>query len=684
MTTHPALAPDTFMLDAALQWAGDGVDVFPLWWPVGSSCACPGGDACENQGKHPMTAQGFKDATCDVEQITDWWNRWPKANIGIPTGRAFDVVDIDGGAAAWVELIAKHGTPKHIGVVMTGRDAGGFHFLCAPGGQKTIPSGKRGLPDKIEIKGVGGYVVGPPSLHASGRRYAFERSIEGTTYGDVDYGDWYAAVTASTEIFVAPTATVTAIYSDNSGSKYGAAVLTNACDMIANAGVGGRWNALALEAVPKAVRGVVGKCIDRTVAIDAIQRAAAAAGLSAHEVSRVPELFAQMEAQGVTHPIAPKDTTAAVGDWLRTLPASTLSAAYIDAAGQDVAREHSSWWPKDLKGIIAGDNPEPEPSFLQRADGQYLFYPGKVNGIIGESESGKTWIALLGVVQALTEGKNVLYLDFEDTAPGIISRLKAMSVTDSLMGELQYIGPDEGLHDVATRDLGETMATHCPDLVIIDGFNAAMSLMGLDINSNNDATAFSQQLLKPLSATGACVIYVDHLPKNRDARGKGGIGAQAKRAMTTGCAISVDVAQPFGRNMIGRLTLLVDKDRPGYVRAASILAKMAGEAVLTSSENGSVDVVIHPAIEPLSKVEVAEIKADDLEQTILTWLAGKELPVPKGAIRDGVGAGRDGVAKAIDDAVALGLIHKIHCFDGNYRYAIKPFDGTQWATKNDE
>jgi hypothetical protein len=244
-------------------------------------------------------------------------------------------------------------------------------------------------------------------------------------------------------------------------------------------------------------------------------------------------------------------------------------------------RERTSWWPRDLTGVIQGHETEPDPTHLTRGDGPAMFYSGRVNGLIGESESGKTWVALHATTQELAQGKPVIYLDFEDSAPGIVTRLRKMGCDNNQLAHLTYISPDESLSLPAKQDLGEALAQAHASLVIVDGFNAAMTLMGLDINSNNDATQFAQVLLKPIAATGACVIYVDHVPKSREARGKGGIGAQAKRAMTTGCALTVTVTEPFGEGQAGRLHLTVDKDRPGKVRARSYAAKHAGDVVIT-------------------------------------------------------------------------------------------------------
>jgi hypothetical protein len=223
-----------------------------------------------------------------------------------------------------------------------------------------------------------------------------------------------------------------------------------------------------------------------------------------------------------------------------------------------------------------------------------MFYSGRVNGLIGESESGKTWVALHATAQELKRSQPVIYVDFEDSAPGIVNRLRTLGCSDVDLGHLTYIAPDETLSTQAKQDLGEALTSASPSLVIVDGFNAAMTLMGLDINSNNDATQFAQTLLKPIASTGACVVYVDHVPKSREARGKGGIGAQAKRAMTTGCALTVTVTEPFGQGQAGRLHLTVDKDRPGKVRAHSYAAKHAGDVILTP-HSSSMTITIQPS-----------------------------------------------------------------------------------------
>ena len=262
----------------------------------------------------------------------------------------------------------------------------------------------------------------------------------------------------------------------------------------------------------------------------------------------------------------------------------------LDSDHVEKVRERSSWYPKPLD--LTGESEEPAPEFLARNDGHRLFYRGKINALLGESESGKTWVALHAVAQSLHLQEKVIYLDFEDSGKGILGRLRALGLEDRHFENFTYANPDSNLTLDERIDLIDALMEIVPELIIVDGVNAAMTLMNLELTSNRDATFFSQQLLKPLALSGACVITIDHVTKSKESRGNYAIGAQAKRADINGAAIMCEVVLPFGRGMSGELTLKVTKDRPGHVRANSKEAKFAGTVQLKSSADGSVVMTI--------------------------------------------------------------------------------------------
>jgi hypothetical protein len=263
--------------------------------------------------------------------------------------------------------------------------------------------------------------------------------------------------------------------------------------------------------------------------------------------------------------------------------------------------KESSWIPKEI-GEDQLEEEEP-PSMLRREDGNCLLYAGKINAIFGESESGKTWIALEAIRQELEKNNIVFYLDFEDSARSILNRLKTLRVKQDKFKMFRYANPDEPLGE----GIGEIMRTqimaYLPTLIVVDGVNAAMNLLGLDLEKNKDATHFSQKVLKPLRIGGAGILTIDHVTKSKDNRGNYAIGAQAKRADIDGAAFAVSVALPFGRGIDGALDITCTKDRPGFVRAICPDAKTVGVANLKSLPDGGISVSISGGTVKLSTRE---------------------------------------------------------------------------------
>lgn len=155
---------------AALAYAQWGWPVFPLRdhgkapLPSCRDCRtnrCDGPQSCGHQLCH-----GLKGATTDPELIRVWWAEHPQANIGLVTGRRFDVLDIDlpTGIWSWVELRDSGHLPPIHGIVTT--PSGQHVYLPITGGGNLA-----GVKPGIDYRGEGGYVVAPPSIKADGARY---------------------------------------------------------------------------------------------------------------------------------------------------------------------------------------------------------------------------------------------------------------------------------------------------------------------------------------------------------------------------------------------------------------------------------------------------------------------------------------------------------------------------------
>lgn len=163
-------------LDAALAYAARGWQVFPCHTPIPAGCSCrqPG---CSSPGKHPRPTRGLRDATTDQQSIERWWTRWPGANVAIRTGAesGLVVLDIDpphGGHTSLAAVVAEHGALPRGRTVRTG--SGGAHIYLAHPGVKVRNNAGTKLGPGIDVRGDGGYVIAPPSRHASGAVYAWE------------------------------------------------------------------------------------------------------------------------------------------------------------------------------------------------------------------------------------------------------------------------------------------------------------------------------------------------------------------------------------------------------------------------------------------------------------------------------------------------------------------------------
>jgi hypothetical protein len=165
------------LYQSALDYAKRGWHVFPLHTIINGKCSCDN-SACtgNHKGKHPLTAHGVKDATTDPALIRQWWSEAPQANVGIATGpkSGFFVIGPDGqaGIDALAELERQYGPLPPTPRSRTGSGGRHNYFAWPPGRVIKNAANCNGLP--IDVRGAGGYVVAPPSLHWTGNSYLWE------------------------------------------------------------------------------------------------------------------------------------------------------------------------------------------------------------------------------------------------------------------------------------------------------------------------------------------------------------------------------------------------------------------------------------------------------------------------------------------------------------------------------
>jgi hypothetical protein len=157
------------LLDHALGFAELGWPVFPLA-VRGKLPKIPAahkdGGLC--RGECGRDGHGLYDATIDQSKLRVWWRAYPNANIGLRTGIAFDVVDVDGrdGLEHLNRLCDAAGGEETIDGP-TVKTAHGWHVYVAVRGL----GNRTGVVPHVDYRGNGGYVVAPGSVHPGGCRY---------------------------------------------------------------------------------------------------------------------------------------------------------------------------------------------------------------------------------------------------------------------------------------------------------------------------------------------------------------------------------------------------------------------------------------------------------------------------------------------------------------------------------
>ena len=120
--------------------------------------------------------KAYQKKAVSKKTLSRWFQRSPDYNVGIVTGElsGLVVLDVDprhGGRESLREFEREFGPLPETVASVTG--GGGRHYYYShPGG--TIPN-RVNIKPGIDLRGDGGCIVAPPSVHPSGKRYRWAK-----------------------------------------------------------------------------------------------------------------------------------------------------------------------------------------------------------------------------------------------------------------------------------------------------------------------------------------------------------------------------------------------------------------------------------------------------------------------------------------------------------------------------
>ncbi|MGB0972039.1 MAG: hypothetical protein ACPGVG_13920, partial [Mycobacterium sp.] len=158
----------------------------------------------------------------------------------------------------------------------------------------------------------------------------------------------------------------------------------------------------------------------------------------------------------------------------------------------------------DISALLDEAMPQPpEPQLARRTDGTYLFYAGQVNWLFGDPESGKSWLCLACVVEALNAGRRVLVIDLDHNgAPATVRRLLDMGADEAALrnpDRFRYCEPEDRTE---LRQVIDDSQSWRPAVAIVDSVGELLPMHGASSNSSDDFTVAHTLVLKPLARAG--------------------------------------------------------------------------------------------------------------------------------------------------------------------------------------
>ena len=470
--------------------------------------------------KRPLTAGGFKSATTDPDQINQWWDKFPDALIGMPTGDGLLVVDIDfpDGPDTLAKLEAKYEPLPPTLETITG--SGGRHLFFNVDRGIRNSAGKLGK--NIDIRCDGGYVIAPPSIipalvvikgserseNENDQEKRFYRWANKTPIADAP--EWLVDLSIKQRITPpTPHDKSTSPQTANISASYGQQALINEIDKLRGTGEGERNEQLNRSAF-SLMQLVAGGELEESQVRTELKLAAESIGLSTDEIEKT--IRSGFEA-GRGEP--------------RKAPEKIIPHQQYAEPEQPYHPERSGLNVVCIEEFLTMSFPPRETILFPWLPAQGLCMIYAPRGV------GKTHLSL-NIAYAVANGgeflnwkagkpRGVLILDGEMPGNVLQERLSsiAMSHEQEPSAPLKIITPDlqpEGMLDLSDIADQQLLAPYMDgiDLIIVDNLS---TLCRTGKEDKGESWLPVQQWALQQRAAGRSVLFIHHSGKNGEQRG---------------------------------------------------------------------------------------------------------------------------------------------------------------------
>lgn len=271
----------------------------------------------------------------------------------------------------------------------------------------------------------------------------------------------------------------------------------------------------------------------------------------------------------------------------------------------------------------------------------------------GHVPTHNTWLAQIALIEALNNGDNAAMIDVDHNGPDhTAARLLLLGAHPQHLADpnrFRYYEPDDPDQLLnAVTDI-----THwAPAVTVLDSLGEIFPMLGVSTNDGDEMTTAMRKVCTPPAQAGSCVITIDHLPKNTDARATGfAIGSIAKKRAIRGAYIRAEARQKPAPGAIGRITLRIEKDTPGELRRTSG-GGYAGTLTLDSTHPHTTTWTI--GRDELPKNSDGTFRPTNYMEKVATYVADNE-----GCSQRDIETGIPGTAKHIRAALQI-LVNEGH------------------------